>query len=293
MTIFTEKHNENTWDIDLKSGYEIARLINNEDQKVASAVQKELKKIGQAIDLIAKSFLNGGRLAYFGAGTSGRLGVLDASECVPTFSVDENLVRGYIAGGDKALRYAVENAEDNGALGLKDLEDFAPCENDVVVGISASGNPEYVLSILKKTRDKGVHTIGISSNSEAKMKDFCDIFICPEVGPEVITGSSRMKAGTAQKMVLNMLSTGAMIKIGKTYHNYMIDLKISNAKLFDRGIRFVREICGVDESRAQELLDQSGGSVKTACVMAIKECSRGEAEEKLALKGGVLRKVID
>lgn len=292
MTILTERHNANTYDIDLKDGFEIAVLMNNEDQRVAVAVQKELKAIGQAIDLIGECFLRGGRLAYFGAGTSGRLGVLDASECVPTFGVDEGLVRGYIAGGDRALRYAVENAEDSEDLGLKDLEDFCPNKEDVVVGVSASGNPKYLLSVLSKAHKKGAHTIALTSNPDAKMKEFADIFICPVVGPEAITGSSRLKSGTAQKMVLNMLSTGAMIKIGKTYHNYMIDLKVSNQKLLERGCRFVCEICGVDKGTAQELLAEAGGSVKTACVMAAQKCSKEKAEEKLAAVKGVLRKVI-
>lgn len=292
MTILTEENNHRTQDIDLKNGYEIAKLINFEDQKVADAIQKELKKVGEAIDLIAESFFAGGRLAYFGAGTSGRIGVLDASECVPTFGVEAELVKAYIAGGDRALRYSVENAEDDAMLGLKDLEDFAPQKNDVVVGVSASGNPKYVLAVLEKAQKAGVHTIALSSNVEAKMKAFADIFICPVVGPEVIAGSSRMKAGTAQKMVLNMLSTGAMIKIGKTYHNYMVDLKISNNKLFERGCRLVREICGISQDEAENILKRAGNRVKTACVMKLKNYTREAAEEELSNVGGVLRKII-
>jgi len=292
MAIFTERHNPNTWDIDLKDGLEIASMMNNEDKEVAVAIEKELKAIGKAIDLIAKSFLDGGRLAYFGAGTSGRLGVLDASECPPTFGVDESLVTGYIAGGERALRHAVENAEDNADFALKDLESFRLTKNDVIVGISASGNPKYVVTALDAARKEGAHTVGISSNPEAKLKEFSDIFICPKVGPEVITGSSRLKSGTAQKMILNMLTTGAMIKIGKTYHNYMIDLKISNQKLVGRACRFISEICGVDEKEALNLLDKADGSVKKACVMKIENCSRIKAEEKLLAVHGVLRKVI-
>lgn len=292
MTIFTERHNPNTWDIDLKDGFEIALMMNNEDKKVAEAIEEELTAIGKGIDLIANAFLEGGRLAYFGAGTSGRLGVLDASECPPTFSVDESLVTGYIAGGDRALRHAVENAEDSADFALKDLESFKLDKNDVIVGISASGNPKYVLTALKIAREKGAHTIGITSNPEAKLKEFSDIFICSKVGPEVITGSSRLKSGTAQKMILNMLSTGAMIKIGKTYHNYMIDLKISNQKLVERACRFISEICGVDETEALKFLNNAGGSVKKACVMKIENCSRAKAEEKLLAANGVLRKVI-
>ena len=169
---------------------------------------------------------------------------------------------------------------------------FEPNKNDVVVGISASGNPKYVVAVLEAARKKGAHTVGISSNPEAKLKEFSDIFICPVVGPEVITGSSRLKSGTAQKMILNMLSTGAMIKIGKTYHNYMIDLKISNQKLTDRACRFISEICGVDDAEALKLLNKAGGSVKKACVMKIENCSRAKAEEKLLAANGILRKVI-
>lgn len=292
MTIFTEQSNQNTQDIDIKDGFQIATLMNNEDQKVALAVQNELPKIGQAIDLISNAFLNGGRLAYFGAGTSGRLGVLDASECVPTFSVPENMVQGYIAGGSRALQYSVEKAEDSAELALDDMKAFAPQKNDVVVGVSASGNPKYVLTALKEARKKGAHTIGVCCNPDGNLKNISDIFVCVVVGPEVITGSSRLKAGTAQKMVLNMLSTGAMIKIGKTYRNYMIDVQLSNQKLFERGCRFVSEICGIDEQEARDILLGANGSVKKACVMQLKNCTPEEADEMLKNVGGVLRKII-
>lgn len=292
MTIFTEQSNPNTQDIDLKNGLDIATLMNEEDKKVALAVQKELKPIGEAIDLIADCFLKGGRMAYFGAGTSGRLGVLDASECVPTFGVKENMVQGYIAGGAKALQHSVENAEDSATFALEDLDAFLPQAHDVVVGISASGNPEYVVTVLKEARRKGAHTIGITCNPDAALKTVSDIFICVAVGAEVITGSSRLKAGTAQKMVLNMLSTGAMIKIGKTYQNYMIDVQVLNQKLFKRGCRFVREICNVDQTEAQKLLESANNRVKTACVMKMKNCTRDDAEKMLNNVGGVLRKII-
>lgn len=292
MTIMTEKGNPLTQNIDLMNGYEIAKAINNEDKKVAFAVEKELKAIGKAIETIAEAFFNSGRVAYFGAGTSGRIGVLDASECVPTFGVDENMVQGFIAGGDKALRYSIENAEDDEELALKDLAAFKPQKNDVVVAISASGNPKYVTAVLEKARALGVKTIGITSNREAKLNALSDILICVVVGQEAITGSSRMKSGTAQKMVLNMLSTGAMIRIGKVYQNYMIDVQLSNEKLIKRGRRFVREICGIDEIEAAKWLEKSGGSVKTACVMKLKNCSKDEAEKLLSDAGGFLRKVI-
>ena len=292
MVIVTEQNNPDTSHIDLMSSYEIAKAINREDKKVALAVETQLKQIGEAIEAIARSFLNGGRLAYFGAGTSGRLGVLDASECWPTFGVEHDMVSGFIAGGDKALRYSIENAEDNPEFGRDDLEAFNPHPGDVVVGLSVSGNPQYVLSVLQKSKEKGCVTIGITCNHEAKLKEFSDIFICIPVGPEAVTGSSRMKAGTAQKMVLNMLSTGAMIRIGKTYKNYMIDVRMLNEKLIKRGRRFVMEICSIGEEEAAKLLEQSGNRVKTACVMAVKKCGREKAEELLAESGGILRKVI-
>ncbi len=290
--ILTEKRNPRTTDIDLMSGYEIAEAINNEDKKVAFAVEKVLPQIGEAIELIASAFRKGGRLAYFGAGTSGRIGVLDASECPPTFGVPAEMVCAFIAGGEKALRFAVENAEDSVDAGLNDLQKFAPGENDVVVGVSASGNARYVCSVLKNAKISGVRTIGVSSNPEAALRRFSDVFINPETGEEVIAGSSRMKSGTAQKMILNMLTTGAMIRIGKTYENYMIDVQMSNEKLSERGIRIVSEIAGVAENEAAKYIEQSGRNVKTACVMALKNVSKDEAERQLSAAGGFLRKII-
>lgn len=288
----TEKSNPATTDIDLMDSFHIAQAINNEDKKVALAIEKVLPEIGRAIEMIAEAFQKGGRLAYFGAGTSGRLGVLDASECWPTFGVEHGMVSGFIAGGDKALRLSVEAAEDSSEFGLSDLSAFAPTPNDVIVGISAGGNPQYVLAILEGAKKAGCRTIGISSNSEAKLKPLCDIFINPIVGEEVLTGSSRLKSGTAQKMILNMLSTGAMIRIGKTYKNYMIDVRMVNEKLLDRGCRFVSEIAKISYDEAQKYIEQSGKNVKTACVMAIKKCSKTEAEQQLAAAKGILRKVI-
>ena len=288
----TEKSNPATTDIDLMDSFHIAQAINNEDKKVALAIEKVLPEIGRAIEMIAEAFQKGGRLAYFGAGTSGRLGVLDASECCPTFGVEHGMVSGFIAGGDKALRLSVEAAEDSSEFGLSDLSAFAPTPNDVIVGISAGGNPQYVLAILEGAKKAGCRTIGISSNPEAKLKPLCDIFINPIVGEEVLTGSSRLKSGTAQKMILNMLSTGAMIRIGKTYKNYMIDVRMVNEKLLDRGCRFVSEIAKISYDEAQKYIEQSGKNVKTACVMAIKKCSKAEAEQQLAAVKGILRKVI-
>ncbi len=290
--ILTERSNPDTVNIDLMTPYEIAKAINNEDKKVALAVETQLEPIGKAINAAAESFLSGGRLAYFGAGTSGRLGVLDASECPPTFGAPHGMVTGFIAGGEKALLTAVENAEDNEELARQDMATFNPQKNDVVVGISASGNPCYVLKVLQIARRKGCTTVAITSNPQAKIKEFADIFICPQVGQEAITGSSRMKSGTAQKLVLNMISSGAMIRIGKTYKNYMIDVQIMNEKLHNRGCRIVAEICNISMTEAEQLLREAQNSVKAACVMKHKNCTLSEAQELLRQAGGVLRKVI-
>ncbi len=288
----TETQNPATENIDLMDSLSIAQTINKEDQKVALAVEQTLPQIAQAIELIAQSFLEGGRLCYFGAGTSGRLGVLDASECWPTFGVSHEMVQGFIAGGDQALRYSIENAEDNAQLGLEDITHFAPTPKDVVVAISSCGTPKYLIAVLQEAKKQGTHTISISCNPDAPIKDISDIFINPIVGPEAITGSSRLKAGTAQKMVLNMLSTGAMIRIGKVYKNYMIDLRLVNEKLRKRGIRFVCEIAGCMPPQAEDYLAQANNEVKTACVIAIKQCSAEDARKLLAQERGILRRII-
>jgi len=290
--ILTEKNNPNTRDIDLVSTADLVKKINNEDKKVAKAVERALPEIAEAVDIITDSFLKGGRLAYFGAGTSGRLGVLDASECWPTFSAPEGMITGYIAGGDYALRHSVEGAEDDKNEALKHIKEFNPTKKDVVVGISASGNPQYVLTVLEKAHQKGAKTIGITSNPEAKLKEYADITILTRVGPEALTGSSRMKSGTAQKMVLNMLSTGAMVKIGKTYKNYMIDLQLACNKLIDRGNRIIAEICEIPLAKAEEYRIKAGNNVKTACVMCKKQCSKTEAEKLLKKHNGIIRKVF-
>lgn len=288
----TERRNPDTVDIDLMDGLGIAQTLNNEDKKVALAIEKVLPQIGEAIEMIAASFSKGGRLAYFGAGTSGRLGVLDASECWPTFGVEHGMVCGFIAGGDRALRFSIENSEDSSEFALADLETFNPTPNDIIVGISANGGPRYILTVLEKAQASGCKTIGISSNPEAKLQAYSNIFINPIVGEEPITGSSRMKSGTAQKMILNMLSTGAMIRIGKTYENYMIDVRMVNEKLIDRGCRIVSEIANIPYEEAQKYIIASGSQVKTACVMAAKKIDKTAAEQLLAQKHGILRLVI-
>ncbi len=288
--IITEYRNENTKDIDLLPTIDIVRKINNEDKIVALAVEYELENIAKAVDVISKQFLQGGKLVYFGAGTSGRLGILDASECPPTFSVDSSMVQGVIAGGDIAMRYAVEGAEDNFEAGCADAKILN--KEDVCVVISASGNPKYLLGVLSYAEEIGCKTIGITCNSKAKIAEEVGTLICVEVGPEVIAGSSRLKAGTAQKMVLNMLTTGSMIKIGKTYENFMIDLNATNEKLKDRAIRIVSQIAGVSFAVAYEKLINCNWKIKTAIVSLILEISPEDANRKLELKNGVLRKVI-
>lgn len=289
--IITEFRNENTKDIDLLSSYEIVKKINEEDKIVALAVESELDNIARAIDMIAKQFIKGGRLIYFGAGTSGRLGVLDASECPPTFSVPHDMVQGIIAGGDKAFKTPVEGAEDNFEAGKKDAEILT--DKDVAVVISASGNPKYLLGVLEKANEKNTKTIALTCNSKAKISEDASLTICVEVGPEVIAGSSRMKAGTAQKMVLNMLTTGSMIKIGKTYQNFMIDLNPTNEKLKDRAIRIVAQIANTTHVKSFEVLEKCNWEVKTAVASIVLNLDIETARQKLKQHCGVLRKLLN
>lgn len=289
--IITEYRNENTKDIDLLSTIDIVRKINEEDKLVALAIEDEAPNIAKAIDIIAKQFLVGGRLYYFGAGTSGRLGILDASECPPTFGVPTDMVTGIIAGGEKAIRTAVEGAEDNFELGEKDAEVLT--KDDVCVVISASGNPKYLLGVLAQADKVNCKTIALTCNHKALILDEAGLGICVEVGPEVIAGSSRMKAGSVQKMVLNMLSTGAMVKIGKTYENFMIDLMPTNEKLKSRAIRIVSEIAGVNNSTALQTLLESDWSVKTSIIMLKCKLNKNDAKELLRKNCGVLRRTLN
>lgn len=290
--ILTEKRNPNSINIDIVSTKEIVEMINNEDFKVAEAVKKELDKISEAVDLISQAFLSSGSLLYFGAGTSGRLGILDASECPPTFGANPDMVRGYIAGGEKAVRTAVEGAEDSFEGGIQDLINSGANSKDIVVGISASGNAPYIIGVLSKARELNIKTIAIACNKEAKIKDLSDVFICPETGEEVITGSTRMKAGTAQKMVLNMLTSASMIKIGKTYENFMVDVQPTNAKLKDRAARIVSEIADISYEEAQNFLNTTNYQVKPAIIMSINRISFAEAEELLKKHNGRLREAL-
>lgn len=289
--IITEYRNENTKDIDLLSTIDIVRKINEEDKLVALAIEDEAPNIAKAIDIIAKQFLIGGKLYYFGAGTSGRLGILDASECPPTFGVPTDMVTGIIAGGEKAIRTAVEGAEDNFELGEKDAEILT--KDDVCVVISASGNPKYLLGVLAQADKVNCKTIALTCNHKALILEDAGLGICVEVGPEVIAGSSRMKAGSVQKMVLNMLSTGAMIKIGKTYENFMIDLMPTNEKLKSRAIRIVSEIAGVNNSTALQTLLESDWSVKTSIIMLQCKLNKDDAKELLRKNCGVLRRALN
>lgn len=288
--IITEYRNENTKNIDLVSTIDMVRMMNEEDKIVARAVEYEAENIAKAIDTVARQFLLGGHLIYFGAGTSGRLGILDASECPPTFSVEPDMVQGVIAGGYDAMRFAIEGAEDNFDAGYEDAKILT--KDDVAVVISASGNPKYLLGVLKYADEIGCKTIGITCNSQAKISEEVGTLICAEVGPEVIAGSSRLKAGTAQKMILNMITTGSMIKIGKTYENFMIDLKATNEKLKDRAIRIVSQIANVDNKSAFEKLTECDWKIKTAIVSLTKKVSKDEAERELKAYCGVLRRVL-
>lgn len=288
--IITEYRNENTKNIDLLPTIDIVKKMNDEDKIVALAVEYESENIAKAIDVISKQFLQDGHLIYFGAGTSGRLGILDASECPPTFSVEPNMVQGIIAGGYDAMRFAVEGAEDNYDAGYEDAKILT--KDDVAVVISASGNPKYLLGVLAYADEVGCKTIGITCNSNAKIAEEVGTLICVEVGPEVIAGSSRLKAGTAQKMVLNMLSTGSMIKIGKTYENFMIDLKATNEKLKDRAVRIVSQIAEVDNNIANETLAKCDWKIKTAIVALKNNVEFDKANEELKKNHGVLRRVL-
>lgn len=291
MAAITENINPDTMNIDLQKGAEIARLINNEDKKVALAVEKILPQIGEAIDLIADRLRQGGRMAYFGSGTSGRIGILDASEMPPTYGVPADMIQGYISGGAEAVRFAVENAEDSADFAFADITEFNPTDKDVVVAISASGNPHYTVKVLELAKERGALTIAVTSNPAAAFKPYADIFLCTVVGPEAVSGSSRMKSGTAQKMVVNMLSTGAMVRIGKTYCNYMVDLQIHNQKLKQRAVRYVCDIAKVDSLTAEQTLEIAD-NVKTACVMLLKKCDKAQAEEMLRQNEGILRRII-
>lgn len=293
MNLTTEKSNYKSKNIDKKTTMEILELMNEEDKSVAYAVEKEIPNITKAVDEIIHSFENGGRLIYIGAGTSGRLGVLDASECPPTFSTDKDQVIGIIAGGERALTEAIEGAEDNPESGMEDLKKVKITNKDTLVGIAASGNTPYVIGAIEYANSIGAITIGLSCNENSKVSKVANIAITPVVGPEVLTGSTRLKAGTAQKMVLNMLTTGSMIGIGKAYKNLMVDLNPSNKKLIDRSKRIIMEATGVSAVEAERYLKLSDNKPKVAIVMVETNCSYEEAILYLERFGGSIYKTIN
>lgn len=289
----TEARNPASEELDGLSALEIVQLINSEDAKVAAAVAEQADVIAQAVDVIADRLARGGRLIYIGAGTSGRLGVLDAVECPPTFNTQPSQVVGLIAGGYAALTSAVEGAEDRPELAMEDLKNARLTAEDVVVGIATSGRTPYVLGSFEYAQSVGAYTIGLSCNRDPQLATRCDLSIAPVVGPEVVSGSTRMKAGTATKMVLNMLSTGAMIRLGKTYGNLMVDLRASNSKLADRARRIVRAVTNLSDHESERLLRECGGEVKTAIVSHYTGYTSTDARQLLANSHGHLRKALE
>ncbi|CAM4097326.1 N-acetylmuramic acid 6-phosphate etherase [Yersinia intermedia] len=291
-TLISESRNPATMELDKFSTLEMLTCFNDEDRKVPEAIRLVLPAIVQAVDLAAESLKQGGRLIYLGAGTSGRLGVLDASECPPTFGVPHGRVIGLIAGGPGALLKAVEGAEDDIALGVRDLQDLKLTATDMVVGLAASGRTPYVIGALRYARQLGCPTAAISCNPDSPIAQEAQVAISPVVGPEALTGSTRMKSGTAQKLVLNMLSTGAMVKLGKVYQNLMVDVKATNVKLIDRACRIVVEATGASRVEAENALSQTEFEVKPAILMILKGVSAEQARQDLQQHNGYLRAAL-
>jgi len=288
----TEQTNRASADLDLKSSFEIARVINAEDAKVAAAVERALPQIARAIDLIARALQRGGRLIYVGAGTSGRIAALDAAECPPTFNTDPRTVQVVIAGGPTALASAVEANEDSRELGTREMEKRKPGRNDVIVGIAASGRTPFTIAALEYARGKGACTISVTCNRDTPLQKAAHLAIVTEVGPEVISGSTRMKAGTAQKMVLNMLSSGAMTRLGYVYGNLMVNVTPRNSKLAARGVSILQQAAGVNEEIARHALRAAKNSVPVGLVMLQAQVDRKEAERALKSAGGHVRRAI-
>jgi len=290
--LITEQRNENSLNIDSKSTEEIIEIFHNEDRKAVAAVIKEKKNIAKAIDMIVESFKRGGRLFYVGAGTSGRLGVLDAAECPPTFGVDREMVQGIIAGGSEALVRSIERAEDRADDGAAAVRGRNVNSRDVVVGTATSGRTPFVIGALEEAHRLGARTVFLLCSPPMIEMPFVDVFILPIVGPEIIAGSTRLKSGTATKLILNMLSSISMIKTGKVYNNLMVDVQAWSAKLVDRARRLIVEIGGVDYENAGELLKMAKGSAKVAIVMARRKVGYEEAVRLLEENDGFLRKII-
>ncbi len=288
-TLITEQRNPNSMHVDSLSALEIVQLMNQEDKQVPLAIEKCLPQIAQAVERIVAAFQKGGRLVYIGAGTSGRLGVLDASECPPTFGVSPEMVKGIIAGGERALRHPIEGAEDSKAQAVVDLQTIQFSSKDVLVGIAASGRTPYVIGALEYAKSLGSVTVSIASNPNSAMANIVDIAIDTVVGPEVLTGSSRLKSGTAQKLVLNMLTTASMILMGKCYQNLMVDVQASNEKLKARAIRIVMQATDCDKALAEETLKQADQNAKLAIMMILSGLDRAQAEALLEKHQGKLQ----
>lgn len=290
--LVSEGRNPDTMDIDLLPSLDIVQRINQQDKLVPLAVEKVLPEIAEAVDKITEAFKVGGRLFYIGAGTSGRLGVLDASECPPTFGTDQEMVVGIIAGGKEAMFRAKEGAEDDPALGEQDLKENTLTQRDVVVGIAASGRTPYVIGGLEYANELGATTVALSCNPDSPIADIADIAISPVVGPEALTGSTRLKSGTAQKLVLNMLTTASMIRLGKSYQNLMVDVKATNAKLVARAARIVMQATDCTNQEAKTALKETDYDAKLAILMILTGLDRESATEQLNAKQGYLRKVV-
>ena len=288
-TLITEQRNPNSMHVDSLSALEIVQLMNKEDKQVPLAIEKCLPQIAQAVECIVAAFQQGGRLVYIGAGTSGRLGVLDASECPPTFGVSPEMVKGIIAGGERALRHPIEGAEDSKAQAVVDLQTIQFSSKDVLVGIAASGRTPYVIGALEYAKSLGSVTVSIASNPNSAMANIVNIAIDTVVGPEVLTGSSRLKSGTAQKLVLNMLTTASMILMGKCYQNLMVDVQASNEKLKARAIRIVMQATDCDKALAEETLKQADQNAKLAIMMILSGLDRAQAEALLEKHQGKLQ----
>ena len=288
-TLITEQRNPNSMHVDSLSALEIVQLMNEEDKQVPLAIEKCLPQIAQAVECIVAAFQQGGRLVYIGAGTSGRLGVLDASECPPTFGVSPEMVKGIIAGGERALRHPIEGAEDSKAQAVVDLQTIHFSSKDVLVGIAASGRTPYVIGALEYAKSLGSVTVSIASNPNSAMANIVDIAIDTVVGPEVLTGSSRLKSGTAQKLVLNMLTTASMILMGKCYQNLMVDVQASNEKLKARAIRIVMQATDCDKALAEETLKHADQNAKLAIMMILSGLDRAQAETLLEKHQGKLQ----
>ncbi|EOV6247532.1 TPA: N-acetylmuramic acid 6-phosphate etherase [Vibrio parahaemolyticus] len=291
--LVTESRNPASAEIDTLSTIEMLQVINEEDQKVALAVKAVLPQIAKTVDAITAAFANGGRLVYMGAGTSGRLGILDASECPPTYGTHPDMVIGLIAGGHQAILKAVENAEDDAKMGQDDLKALHLTKHDVVVGIAASGRTPYVLGGLEYAKSIGATTASIACNPECAMAKSADIAILPIVGAEVVTGSSRMKAGTAQKLVLNMLTTGAMIRSGKVFGNLMVDVEATNAKLIQRQTNIVVEATGASKEEAERALNACDRHCKTAILMILADLDAEQAKSRLDAHNGFIRAALN